>query len=95
MAEEEEQLSGHRGQLSKTTARVTFFLEGLHRPSTTEQSEQAPPRSQEAEKPVAGHSQVSESQPRSLRIWRQSSSYLKLSLWDTRMDLCLTLSLLA
>lgn len=95
MAAEEGQHSGQLGQLSKTTAQVTFLLEGLHRPSPAEQYEQASSGSQETGKPVADHSQVSESGPRSRGTWRQSSSYLKLSLWDTRMDWCLMLSLLA
>lgn len=60
---------------------VTFCLEGLHRPSTMEQPEQASPGFQEAEKPVTDQSQVSESQLQALTAWHQSSSYLKLPLW--------------
>lgn len=59
---------------------VTFCLEGLHRPSLVEQLKQASSESQEAEKPVADQSQVTESHPQSLTAWHQFSSYLKLPL---------------
>lgn len=95
VAAEEGQPSGQLGQLSKMTAQATFLLEGLHRPSPVEQSEQASSGSRETGKPVADHSQVSENGPRSRGTWCQSSSYLKLSLWDTRMDWCLMLLLLS